>query len=54
MRGMTLLESVTALTIVAILATMFVVLGASLLDTERSNTTEDDMARIYTAIVGDP
>src|SRR6266850_1124739 len=54
MRGMTLLESVTALTIVAILTAVFAGLGASLLDTKRANTTENDLANIYSAIAGDP
>jgi type II secretory pathway pseudopilin PulG len=54
MRGMTLLESVTALIILATLSAVFVTLGASLMDTRRATVTETDLSRIYTAIVGDP
>src|SRR5260370_39320553 len=54
MRGMTLLESVTALIVLATLSAVFVTLGASLMDTRRATVTETDLSRIYTAIVGDP
>jgi len=53
-RGMTLIESVTALTITAILTSVLLTLGTSLLDTQRARSTESDLSAIYNAIVGDP
>src|SRR5436309_15974784 len=53
-RGMTLFESVTALTITAILTSVHLTLGTSLLDTQRARSTEDDLGAIYAAIVGNP
>jgi hypothetical protein len=40
--------------ILAILAAMLVPLGSTIMDGTRASTTETDLARIYTAIVGDP
>src|ERR1700681_743721 len=53
-RGMTLIESVTALAITAILTSMVVTIGTSLMDSQRARLTEDDLAAIYAAIVGNP
>ena len=52
--GFTLLEVATSLMVLAILAAMLVPLATSLMDGTRATTAESDLAKIYTAIVGDP
>src|SRR5215831_9200425 len=52
--GFTLLEVATSLMVLAILAAMLVPLATSLMDGTRASTAETDLAKIYTAIVGDP
>jgi prepilin-type N-terminal cleavage/methylation domain-containing protein len=52
--GFTLIEIATSLIILAVLAAMLVPLATTLLDSQRASKTEDDLNKIYTAIVGDP
>jgi type II secretory pathway pseudopilin PulG len=52
--GYTLIEVVTSLIILAVLAVMLVPLATTLLDSQRASNTEADLNKVYTAIVGDP
>lgn len=52
--GFTLLEVATSLFILAILSALLVPLATSIIDGERASTADSDMAKIYTAIVGNP
>src|SRR5437016_12753774 len=52
--GFTLLEVATSLVVLAVLTAVIVPLATTLLDSQRASTAEDDLSRIYTAIVGDP
>src|SRR6266850_8547511 len=54
MRGFTLLETLTSLIIVAVMAAVLAPLAASLMDANRAGQTYDELAKIHTAIVGDP
>src|SRR6266852_2799793 len=51
--GASLLEIVLILTILAIMATLFVPLASGLIDVQRANGQADELKAIYTAIVGD-
>lgn len=52
--GFTLLEIVTVVFVVGIMMAVLAPLGAELMDADRSSRTQDELARIYTAIVGNP
>jgi prepilin-type N-terminal cleavage/methylation domain-containing protein len=52
--GFTLLEMATSMAILAVLAAVVVPLATSLMDGTRASTAEDDLSKIYTAIVGNP
>ena len=51
--GASLLEIVLILTVLAVMATMFVPLASGLVDVQRANGEMDELKAIYTAIVGD-
>lgn len=53
-QGFTLIEVATSLIILAVLAVMLVPLASTLLDSQRATNTENDLNKVYTAIVGDP
>jgi prepilin-type N-terminal cleavage/methylation domain-containing protein len=53
-QGFTLVEVAMTLIILAVLAAMLAPLGSTLMDTQRASTSEDDLNKIYTAIVGNP
>src|SRR5437016_5530689 len=52
--GFTLIEIATSLIILAVLAAALVPLATSLMDGMRATTADSDLAKVYTAIVGDP
>jgi len=52
--GASLLEIILILTVLAIMATLFVPLASGLVDVQRTNGQTDELKAIYTAIVGDP
>src|SRR5436853_6192533 len=52
--GASLLEIILILTVLAIMATLFVPLASGLVDVQRTNGQTDELKTIYTAIVGDP
>src|SRR5260370_35731379 len=52
--GASLLEIILILTILAIMATLFVPLASGLVDVQRANGQTDELKTTYTAIVGDP
>jgi hypothetical protein len=52
--GATLLEIVMILTMLAVMATLFVPLASGLVDVQRANGEIDELKALYTAIVGDP
>src|SRR5579883_86813 len=53
-RGFTLLEVATALFIVGIMTALLIPLATSMIDANRATQTYNEMATIYTAIMGDP
>jgi prepilin-type N-terminal cleavage/methylation domain-containing protein len=53
-RGFSLIEVAAALVILAVITALLVVLGTSMLDANRASQTQAEMARMYTAVVGDP
>lgn len=53
-KGITLIELAAALFILAIITAVLVPIAGSLMDVGRNNEAFADMARIYTAVVGDP
>ena len=52
--GASLLEIILILTVLAVMASLFVPLASGLVDVQRSNGQTDELKAIYTAIVGDP
>jgi hypothetical protein len=52
--GASFLEIVLILTVLAIMATLFVPLASGLVDVQRANGQTDELKAIYTGIVGDP
>lgn len=52
--GASLLEIILILTVLVIMATLFVPLASGLVDVQRTNGQTDELKTIYTAIVGDP
>jgi hypothetical protein len=52
--GASLLEIILILTVLVIMATLFVPLASGLVDVQRANGESDELKTIYTAIVGDP
>jgi general secretion pathway protein G len=53
-QGFSLIELATALLILAVIVAVLLPLAGSLMDVNRANETFTEMARIYTAVVGDP
>jgi prepilin-type N-terminal cleavage/methylation domain-containing protein len=53
-RGFTLLEVITVVLIVGLMAVVLAPLASDLMDTTRANGTFDELGRIYSAIVGNP
>ena len=53
-RGFTLMETVTALFVVGVMAGVLVPLASSLMDANRGTQTQAELARIYDAVVGSP
>jgi hypothetical protein len=51
--GASLLEIVLILTVIAVMATLFVPLASGLVDVQRANGESYELKAIYTAIVGD-
>ena len=52
--GVTLLELVAVIFMLALMATILVPLAEGFIDVQRSNTEGDELKGIYAAIVGDP
>ena len=52
-KGASLLEIILILTVLAVMASMFVPLASGLIDVQRANGQIDELKAIYTAIVGD-
>src|SRR5438045_24469 len=52
--GASFLEIILILTVLAIMATLFVPLASGLVDVQRANGETDELKALYTAIVGDP
>ena len=52
--GFTLIEIAASLMILAVLTAIVVPLATSLMDGQRAYTAEDDLSKVYTAIVGNP